>query len=97
MSKLPFLNGIIEEDIYVEQPQGFEVHNRETHVRKLKKALYGLKQAPHVWYARIDSYLMSLGFTKSVVDANLYFKIMKGEPLILLLHVEDLFLTTNET
>jgi hypothetical protein len=50
------LNGIIEE-MYIEQPQGFEVHGRESHVCRLKKALYGLKQAPRAWYSRIDSYL----------------------------------------
>ena len=55
--KTAFLNGIIQEEIYVEQPQGFEIHERESHVCRLKKALYGLKQAPRAWYFRIDSYL----------------------------------------
>jgi hypothetical protein len=45
-----FFNGIIEEYIYIEKPQGFEVHPRETHVCRLKKALYGLNQAPRAWY-----------------------------------------------
>ena len=60
--KTAFLNGIIQEEIYIEQPQGFEIHDRETHVCRLKKALYGLKQAPRAWYSRIDSYLLSMGF-----------------------------------
>ena len=63
--KTAFLNGIIQEEIYIEQPQGFEIHDRETHVCRLKKALYGLKQAPRAWYSRIDSYLPSMGFQKS--------------------------------
>jgi hypothetical protein len=62
----------------------------------LKKALYGLKQAPRAWYGRIDSFLMSLGFTKSKFDSNLYFKVMNDEPVILLLYVDDLFLTGEE-
>jgi hypothetical protein len=94
--KTTFLNGVIEEEVYIEQPQGFEVEDRKTHVCKLKKALYGLKQAPRAWYGRIDSFLTSLGFTKSKVDPNLYFKVMNDEPVILLLYVDDLFLTGEE-
>ena len=52
--KTTFLNGMIEEEVYIEQPQGFEVEDRRTHVCKLKKALYGLKQAPRAWYERIE-------------------------------------------
>jgi hypothetical protein len=62
----------------------------------LKKALYGLKQAPRAWYGHIDSFLTSLGFTKSKADSNLYFKIMNNEPVLLLLYVDDLFLTGEE-
>ena len=58
--------------------------------------MYGLKQAPRAWYGRIDSFLTSMGFTKSKVDPNLYMKIMDDEPVILLLYVDDLFLTRNE-
>jgi transposase InsO family protein len=94
--KTAFLNGVIEEVVYIEQPQGFEVEDRKSHVYRLKKALYGLKQAPRGWYGHIDSFLMSLGFTKSKADSNLYFKIMNNEPVILLLYVDDLFLTGEE-
>jgi hypothetical protein len=94
--KTAFLNGVIEEEVYIEQPQGFEVEDRKSHVCKLKKALYGLKQAPRAWYGRIYSFLTSLGFTKSKADSNLYFKIMNDEAVILLLYVDDLFLTREE-
>jgi hypothetical protein len=94
--KTTFLNGVIEEEVHIEQPQGFEVEDRKSHVYRLKKALYGLKQAPRAWYGRIDSFLTSLGFTKSKADSNIYFKIMNNEPVILLLYVDDLFLTGEE-
>jgi hypothetical protein len=87
-----FLNGVIGEEVYIEQPQGFEVEDRKTHVCILKKAMYGLKQAPRAWYGRIDNFLTSLGFTKSKEDSKLYFKVMNDEPVILLLYVDDLFL-----
>ena len=66
------------------------------HVCRLKKALYGFKQAPKTWYGRIDSFLMSLGFTKSKVDSNLYYKVVDGDQVILLLYMDDLFLTGEE-
>ena len=56
-------------------------------VFKLKKALYGLKQAPRTWYGRIDSFLTSLGFTKSKADSDIYYKVEEGNPVILLLYV----------
>ena len=62
----------------------------------MKKALYVLKQSPRAWYGRIDSFLMRLDFTKSKIDPNLYFKVIEDEPIILLLYMDDLFLTWNE-
>ena len=58
---------------------------------RLKKALYGLKQALRTWYGRIESFLSSLGFTKSKVESNLYYKVEDGNPMMLLLYVDDLF------
>ena len=55
--KSAFLNGYLEEELYVKQPQGCEVPNQEHKVHRLKNALYVLKQAPRAWYIRIDSYL----------------------------------------
>ena len=76
--KTTFLNGIIEEEVYIEQPEGFVIHGKESHVCRLDKALYGLKQAPRACYSRIDSYLQNLGFTKSDANSNLYFKVVKN-------------------
>jgi hypothetical protein len=70
--KTMFLNGIIEEEVYIEQPEDFDTFDKESHVCRLKRALYGLKQAPRAWYTRIDSYFTGLGFTKSEADANIY-------------------------
>ena len=91
-----FLNGKIEEEVYIEQPKGFVTHGKKTHVCKLKKALYGLKQAPRVWYARMDGFLHSLGFSKSTTDSNLYLKVVHNHILNLVLYVDDLFLTCEE-
>jgi hypothetical protein len=91
--KTTFVNGVIEEEVYIEQPQGFEVGDIKTHVCRLKKALYGLKQAPRAWYGRIDSSLTRLGFTKSKADSNLYFKVMNDEAVIFLLYMGNIFLT----
>jgi hypothetical protein len=90
--KTTFLNGLIEEKVYIEQPLGFEVHGIESHVCRLKKALYGMKQAPKAWYSRIDAYLQELGFEKNEVDPNLYFIMVGEDPLILLLYVDDPFI-----
>ena len=94
--KTSFLNGLIEEEVYIEQLQGFETDDREAYVCKLKKALYGLKQAPRAWYERIDGFLMSLGFTKSKENSKLYYKVEDDELMILLLYVDDLFLTGED-
>ena len=69
------------------------MHEKESHVCRLKKSVYGLKQAPCAWYEKIDGYLMSFGFSKSVVDPNLYYNIFGDEFLIWVLYVDDLFLT----
>jgi hypothetical protein len=94
--KTAFLNGEIEEEVYIEQAEGFVIHNERSHVCRLKKSLYGLKQAPHAWYKKMDGFLMSLGFSKSVANPNLYYHIDGNECLILVLYVDDLFLTDLE-
>ena len=63
---------------------------------RLKKYLYGLKQAPRTWYGRIDGFLSCLGFTKSKADSNLYYKVEEVNTLILLLYVDDLFVTSMD-
>jgi len=93
--KNAFLNGVIKEEVYILQPEGFDVENRETHVCRLHRALYRLKQAPRAWYSRIDNYLREMGFQRSEADQNLYF-LTDEVPLILVLYVDDIFLTGGE-
>ncbi|KAL4282375.1 hypothetical protein GQ457_03G013570 [Hibiscus cannabinus] len=89
--KSDFLNGELEEDIYVCQPEGFVVPGKEHQVYKLKRALYALKQAPRAWYYRIDSYLQKLGFQRCVNEATLYLKKEKNVDLLVIsLYVDDL-------
>lgn len=93
--KIAFLNGVIKEEVYLEKPEGFIIHNKQLHVCKLKKILYGLKQTPIAWYKMIDHYLSKLNFSKNDADPNLYFKILDGEILILILYVDDLLITED--
>ena len=64
MSRLRFLNGDLNEEIYVSQPPGFTVAGQAHKVLRLQKALYGLKQAPRAWNAKLDARLVSLGFQR---------------------------------
>ena len=70
--KSTFLNGYIEEDIYVDQPEEFIKEGKEDYVLKLKKALYGLKQAPRAWNIKLDDSLKSMGFIRSISDQAVY-------------------------
>ena len=73
--KSSFLNGYLKEEVYVEQPKGYEVATQQNKVYRMKKALYALKQAPRAWYSRIDSYFNQNGFYKSESEPTLYTKV----------------------
>jgi len=92
--KSAFLNGILLEEIYIQQPEGFIVTGHEHKVYKLHKALYGLKQAPRAWYSRIDTHLIQLGFKRSENEATLYLKQDEdGLQLVISLYVDDMLVT----
>ena len=91
-----FLNRVIEEEVYIEKPKGFEVFSSESHVCRLKIELYGLKQVARALYTQIDSYFIGLGFSKSEADPNLYQIVVEGKLLIIVLYVDDLILTGDE-
>lgn len=88
-----FLNGIIKEEVYMQQPLGFVSAGREREVCKLKRALYGLRQSPRAWYHRIDVALHDKGLHRSQADSNLYILEHHGEIVLLILYVDDLYLT----
>ena len=94
--KSAFLNGFIEEEVYVEQPPGFENHDLPNHVFKLSKALYGLKQAPRAWYERLSNFLLQNGFSKGKVDTTLFVKNHGNDILVVQIYVDDIiFGATN--
>eukprot|EP00253_Pinus_taeda_P028656 PITA_28656 len=94
--KSTFLNGVLMEEAYIEQPLGYEKKGQEHKVCKLKKALYGLKQAPRAWYSRRDSYLQENGFEKCEGESTLYIKEKDGKILIVVLYVDDVIFTGND-
>ncbi|KAH9681198.1 hypothetical protein KPL71_026879 [Citrus sinensis] len=94
--KSAFLNGFLEEEVYIEQPLGYVVKGHEDKVLRLKKALYGLKQAPRAWNSRIDKYFQENGFTKCPYEHALYVKENDGDILIVCLYVDNLIFTGSD-
>ena len=96
--KSAFLNGLIQEEVYVEQPPGFEDSQKLDHVYRLKKALYGLKQAPRAWYERLSKFLLEKNFTRGKVDTTLFIKKKDNDILLVQIYVDDIiFGSTNES
>jgi hypothetical protein len=94
--KSAYLNGDLNEEVYMEQPEGFKLSDNPNLVCKLKKALYGLKQAPHAWYHRLDTYLKDKGFKRGTIDNNLYIKTEGDDLLIVLVYVDDIIFGCNK-
>ena len=91
--KSAFLNGNLEEDVYVKQPHGFVIDGKQEKVYKLKKALYGLKQALRAWYARLDLYLHQSDFCRSESEPTLYVKVKGIDMLIICVYVDNIIYT----
>ncbi len=92
--RVAFLNGELEEEIYIRQPQGFD--DGSGRVCKLQKALYGLRQAPRQWHAKLKEVLLGLGFVVSESDPCLYILRRKIGDLYLLIYVDDMKLAAPE-
>lgn len=90
-----FLHGLLEEDVYMHQPPGFEDPNQPNYVCKLDKALYGLKQAPRAWYSRLSERLIQLGFKASKADTSLFFFSKGGITMFVLVYVDDIIVASS--
>jgi hypothetical protein len=96
--KSAFLNGPIKEEVYVEQPPGFEDSEYPNHVYKLSKALYGLKQAPRAWYECLRDFLIINGFKVGKADPTLFTKTVAKYLFICQIYVDDIiFGSTNKS
>lgn len=89
-----FLNGKLEEEIYVKQPEGYEVKGKEDYVCKLNKSLYGLKQSPRCWNAELKEFFFQIGFRQLASDQCL-FTTSEGEKVILAVYVDDIILAAK--
>ena len=90
--KTAFLNGELDEEIYMDQPDGFVVNGQERKVCKLLKSLYGLKQAPKQWHEKFDKTLTAAGFVVNEADKCVYYRHGGGEGVILCLYVDDILI-----
>ena len=94
--KTTFLNGDIEETIYMVQPENFESKDSKHLVCKLKKSIYGLKQASRQWYRKFDQVITSYGFKENTIDQCIYLKISGSKFIILVLYVDDILLASSD-
>ena len=96
--KSVFLNGMLQEDVYVEQLKGFVDPHRPDDVYKLKRALYGLKQASKAWYDRLTAYLIEHGFKRGFLDITLFIRKDKNYFIVAQIYVDNIvFGTTNDS
>lgn len=90
-----FLHRVLEEEVYMKQPPGYENSSQPNFICKLDKALYGLKQAPRAWYARLSGKLQQLGFKASKADTSLFYY-SKGDVIIfMLIYVDDIIVASS--
>ena len=90
--KTAFLNGDLNEEVYMEQPEGYVLPGNEKKVCKLVKSLYGLKQAPKQWHEKFDSVVLSNGFSHNSADRCIYSKFTKDYGVIICLYVDDMLI-----
>ncbi|KAK4412129.1 Retrovirus-related Pol polyprotein from transposon TNT 1-94 [Sesamum alatum] len=94
--KTAFLNGFVEEEIYMDQPEGFTVAGEEQKVCRLQKSIYGLKQASRRWNIRFDEVIRGYDFIKNESDPCVYKKVSGSSIVFLVLYVDDILLIGND-
>ena len=94
--KTAFLNGEIDETIYMEQPKNFVTRDSKSMVCKLNKSLYGLKQSPCLWYHKFHKIISSFGFVMNSTDECIYHKFSGSKYFFLILYVDDILLAIND-
>jgi histone deacetylase 1/2 len=92
-----FLHGVLEEEVYMRQPPGFEDPSHPQYLCRLYKALYGLKQAPRAWHARLSSVLHGLGFAASRADTSLFILRKSTLTIYLLVYVDDIIVVSSSS
>jgi hypothetical protein len=90
--KTTFLNGELDEEIYMKQPEGFVTHGQENMLCRQRKSLYGLKQAPKQWHEKFDITLTSAGLVVNEADTCVYYRFVDGKGVILCLYVDDILI-----
>ena len=94
--KMAFLNGNLEEEVYMKQLGGFSSSEGEQLVCELKKSIYGLKQASRQWYLKFHEIIASFGFEENIIDQCIYQKVGGSKICFLVLYVDDILLATND-
>ena len=94
--KTAFLNGSLEEKVYMDQPEGFSIKRKEQMVFKLNKSIYELKQASRQWYLKFNDTITSFGFKENTIDRCIYLKVSGSKFIFLILYVDDILLANSD-
>ncbi|KAJ9545430.1 hypothetical protein OSB04_025137 [Centaurea solstitialis] len=94
--KNAFLNGVLKEEVYMEQPPGFIVEEEASKVCRLRRSLYGLKQSPRAWFGRFSSVMGEFGMVRSASDYSVFFRYKQGKRIIVVVYVDDIIITGDD-
>ncbi|KAK8936658.1 hypothetical protein KSP39_PZI012187 [Platanthera zijinensis] len=94
--KTAFLNGELDEEIYMAQLEGYVHKDLREKVCKLDKSIYGLKQAPKMWHMKFDQVVKNIGFQSSLSDKCLYYRSMSNQTVIICLYVDDMLILGSD-